>query len=80
VLSSNDNRNTPNKIDDPDQRFDHVHLDIIILPTVREYRYCLKMITESPVGQKQYQWRDDNRIWLQLSTRTASLVLALLKP
>jgi hypothetical protein len=38
------NRNTPNIIEDLDHRFDHIHLDIVTLPTVQEYRYCLTMI------------------------------------
>lgn len=38
------NRFTPNKIDVPDNRFDHVHLDIVVMPLVQGYRYCLTMI------------------------------------
>jgi imidazoleglycerol phosphate synthase glutamine amidotransferase subunit HisH len=33
-----------NKIDVQDHLFDHVHLDIIVLPGVQEYRYFLRMI------------------------------------
>lgn len=38
------NRLIPNKIDIPNNRFDHVHLDIVVLPLVQGYRYCLTMI------------------------------------
>ena len=34
----------PTNIDVPDQRFSHVHLDLIVLPKVDNYRYCLTMI------------------------------------
>lgn len=34
----------PNKIGIPEQRFEHVHLDLIVLPVCQEYRYCLTMI------------------------------------
>lgn len=38
------NRLTPNKIDVQENRFDHVHLDIVVMPQVQDYRYCLTMI------------------------------------
>lgn len=38
------NRLQPAFIDVPDNRFDHVHLDIIELPPVNGLRYCLTMI------------------------------------
>lgn len=41
---SRHNRLTPEHIDVPDNRFDHVHLDLIILPLVKGLRYCLTMI------------------------------------
>ncbi|KAH8389085.1 hypothetical protein KR215_005192 [Drosophila sulfurigaster] len=34
----------PEKIAIPDHRFEHVHLDIVIMPLVDGYRYCLTMI------------------------------------
>ena len=34
----------PTNIDVPDQRFSHVHLDLIVLPEVDNYRYCLTII------------------------------------
>ena len=34
----------PNNIDVPDQRFSHIHLDLIILPQVGIFRYCLTII------------------------------------
>ena len=37
------NRLPPNKIVVPDNRFDHVHLDIIVKSLVQGYRYCLTM-------------------------------------
>lgn len=37
------NRTIPQKIDMPDDRFSHIHIDIIILPYVDNYRYCLTM-------------------------------------
>lgn len=38
-------RNTPKTIPTPDQRFHHVHLDLIgPLPEVRGYKYCLTII------------------------------------
>lgn len=33
-----------NRIEIPDNRFIHVHLDIIFLPKVKEYQYCLTII------------------------------------
>lgn len=41
---SRHNRLTPNKIDVPDNRFDHVHLDLVVMPLVQGYRYCITMI------------------------------------
>ncbi|XP_018796083.1 PREDICTED: uncharacterized protein LOC108973326 [Bactrocera latifrons] len=38
------NRATPNHIDVPDNRFEHVHLDLIQLPRVKDLRYCLTII------------------------------------
>lgn len=38
------NKLVPNKIDVPDNRFNHIHMDIIILPEVRGYRYCLTIL------------------------------------
>lgn len=35
---------TPRTIDMPDQRFDHVHLDLITLPQVGNLKYCLTII------------------------------------
>lgn len=38
-------KNIPQKIPIPDQRFHHVHLDLIgALPPCQKYRYCLTMI------------------------------------
>ena len=34
----------PNNIDVPDQRFSHIHLDLIVLTAVDQYRYCLTVI------------------------------------
>lgn len=34
-------RTIPQKIDMPDSRFSHIHVDIIILPYVDDHRYCL---------------------------------------
>lgn len=34
----------PNHIEVPDSRFNHLHIDIIILPNVKGYQYCLTMI------------------------------------
>lgn len=34
----------PNHIDVPDSRFNHVHIDIITLPNVKGYQYCLTMV------------------------------------
>lgn len=36
-------RTIPQRIDMPDGRFKHIHIDIIILPYVNDYRYCLTM-------------------------------------
>lgn len=38
------NQLNPLKIDVPDNRFDHVHIDIVVMPLIRGYRYCLTMI------------------------------------
>ena len=38
------NRSEPRHIDVPDNRFSHVHLDLITLPVVDDYRYCLTAI------------------------------------
>lgn len=38
------NSQAPEKIGMPDNRFDHVHLDIVVMPLVNGYRYCLTMI------------------------------------
>lgn len=38
------NRLQPNHIQIPDDRFKHINIDIIILPEIRGYRYCLTMI------------------------------------
>ncbi|XP_034936590.1 uncharacterized protein [Chelonus insularis] len=38
------NKLIPNKIDVPDNRFNHIHIDIIHLPEVRGYQYCLTII------------------------------------
>ena len=38
------NRAALSSFDVPDNRFEHLHLDIIILPQVDSYRYCLTMI------------------------------------
>lgn len=35
------NRLTPQEIEIPDARFNHIHLDLILLPPVDGYRYCL---------------------------------------
>ena len=34
----------PTNIEVPNQRFNHVHLDLIVIPLVENYRYCLTMI------------------------------------
>jgi len=34
----------PEKIEVPNGRFDHVHLDIVVLPFQQNYQYCLTMI------------------------------------
>lgn len=38
------NRLKPTTIDAPDARFNHIHMDIIELPVVNGYRYCLRII------------------------------------
>lgn len=38
------NQLIPKKIDVPSSRFDHVHLDIVMIPEAKQYRYCLTMI------------------------------------
>ncbi|XP_047347672.1 uncharacterized protein LOC124948283 [Vespa velutina] len=38
------NKIKANHIDVLDNRFDHVHLDIIFLPNVKDYQYCLTII------------------------------------
>ena len=38
------NRAALSSFDVPDNRFEHLHMDIIILPQVDNYRYCLTMI------------------------------------
>lgn len=38
------NHLTPEKIVVPNGRFDHVHIDIVIMPLHQNYRYCLTMI------------------------------------
>lgn len=38
------NRLTPNHINVPDNRFDHIHLDLIELPKIGDLRYCLTII------------------------------------
>ena len=38
------NKLQPDHIDKPDSRFDHVHLDLVVMPLVQGYRYCLTMI------------------------------------
>ena len=44
------NRLKPANIDVPEQRFNHVYLDLIILPVVEGYRYCLTMIDSRDGG------------------------------
>lgn len=34
----------PDHIQVPDSRFSHIHLDLIVLPKVRDYQYCLTII------------------------------------
>lgn len=38
------NRLQPRAIEVPDGRFNHIHLDLIELPTVKGFRYCLTMM------------------------------------
>jgi len=38
------NHLSPEKIEVPNGRFDHVHLDIVVMPLQQNYRYCLTMI------------------------------------
>lgn len=38
------NRLTPSHIDVPDSRFNHIHVDVIVPPEVRGYKYCLTRI------------------------------------
>lgn len=38
------NKFVPEKINVPDNRFNHIHIDIIVLPEVRGYKYCLTII------------------------------------
>ena len=38
------NRLTPQSIDVPDSRFNHIHMDIIVLPPINGIRYCLTII------------------------------------
>ncbi|XP_057339379.1 uncharacterized protein LOC130676888 [Microplitis mediator] len=38
------NKIKPNHIETPDNRFNHIHLDIIFLPKVDGYQYCLTII------------------------------------
>lgn len=38
------NRLRPNHIDVPDERFSHIHMDIIFLPEIDGYQYCLTII------------------------------------
>lgn len=38
------NRLLPNHIDVPDTRFSHIHIDLIHLPEVKGYKYCLTVI------------------------------------
>ena len=38
------NKLNPLKIQMPDQRFDHVHLDLVVMPEINGFRYCLTMI------------------------------------
>lgn len=38
------NRLLPNHIEVPDSRFSHVHLDLIVLPRINDYQYCLTII------------------------------------
>ena len=38
------NRTPPTNIEVPDQRFNHVHLDLITLPLIDGFRYCLTMM------------------------------------
>jgi len=35
---------SPEKIEQPNGRFEHVHLDIVVKPIQQNYRYCLTMI------------------------------------
>lgn len=37
-------KNAPAKFDIPDQRFDHIHMDLIVMPLQDNYRYCLTII------------------------------------
>ncbi|KAL1509078.1 hypothetical protein ABEB36_003876 [Hypothenemus hampei] len=41
---SRHNKRAPGKFDMPEHRFDHVHMDLIILPNVNNFRYCLTMM------------------------------------
>ena len=38
------NKLNPLMIQMPDQRFDHVHLDLVVMPEINGFRYCLTMI------------------------------------
>ncbi|XP_017467415.1 PREDICTED: uncharacterized protein LOC108359856 [Rhagoletis zephyria] len=37
-------RTTPSHIDIPDNRFEHIHLDLIDVPKIGDFRYCLTVI------------------------------------